>query len=151
MSKLKKIFLALLIFTGVAHSNEYKAVFDCSSSDSNFIKSRMWLVGKTIDMIEKRGDKATVALTLHGGCVQMVVQDYEMITPDEDIKNIEKAQNYLISLSKRKNVKIIACAMSLNANAIEKSDVLPFVEVSENSFIDTIGYQNSGYAFMTFK
>lgn len=148
---MSKIFLALLIFTGVLQATEYKAVFDCSSSDSNFIKSRMWLVGKTIEMIEKRGETATVALTLHGGCVQMVAQDYEMITADEDIKNIEKAQNYLISLSKRKNVKIIACAMSLNANAIEKSDVLPFVEVSENSFIDTIGYQNSGYALMTFK
>ena len=148
---MSKIFLALLMLVGVVQANEYKAVFDCSSSDSSFIKSRMWLVGKTIDMIEKRGDTATVALTLHGGCVQMVAQDYEMITADEDMKNIEKAQNYLISLSQRNNVKIIACAMSLNANAIEKSDVLPFIEVSENSFIDTIGYQNSGYALMTFK
>ena len=111
----------------------------------------MWLVGKTIDMIEKRGDKATVAITLHGKYVQMVAQDYEMIIPDEDIKNIQKAQNYLISLSKRKNVKVIACAMSLSASAIEKSDILPFVEVSPNSFIDTIGYQNDGYALMTFK
>ena len=148
---MSKIFLALLMLVGILQANEYKAVFDCSSSDSSFIKSRMWLVGKTIDMIEKRGDTATVALTLHGGCVQMVAQDYEMITADEDMKNIEKAQNYLLSLSQRKNVKIIACAMSLNANAIEKSDVLPFIEVSENSFIDTIGYQNSGYALMTFK
>ena len=148
---MSKIFLALLMLVGVLQANEYKAVFDCSSSDSNFIKSRMWLVGKTMDMIEKRGDTATIALTLHGGCVQMVAQDYEMITADEDIKNIEKAQNYLISLSQRKNVKIIACAMSLNSNAIEKNDVRPFIEVSENSFIDTIDYQNSGYALMTFK
>lgn len=146
-----KILLTLLIFAGALQAKEYKAVFDCSSSDTGFIKSRMWLIGTTIDMIEKRGDKATVALTLHGGCVQMVAQDYEMITPDEDVKNIEKAQNYLISLSKRKNVKVIACAMSLNANAIEKADVLSFVEVSQNSFIDTIGYQNEGYALMTFK
>jgi intracellular sulfur oxidation DsrE/DsrF family protein len=146
-----KILLMLVTLAVVSQAAEYKAVFDCSSSDSNYIKSRMWLVGKTIDMIEKRGDTATVALTLHGGCVQMVAQDYEMITPDEDIKNIEKAQNYLISLSKRKNVKIIACAMSLSASAIEKSDVIPFVEVSPNSFIDTIGYQNDGYALMTFK
>jgi len=69
--------------------------------------------------------KNTVAITIHGGCVQMVVEDYDMITPDEEIKNIEKAQNYLISLSKRENVKIIVCAMSLSANAIKKSDVLP--------------------------
>ncbi len=146
-----KILLMLLTLAIISEAKEYKVVFDCSSKDANYIKSRMWLVGKTIDMIEKRGDKATVAITLHGGCVQMVAQDYEMITPDEDIKNIEKAQNYLISLSKKENIKIIACAMSLSANAIEKSDVIPFIEVSPNSFIDTIGYQNSGYALMTFK
>ncbi len=146
-----KILLILLTLAVTGQAKEYKAVFDCSSNNANYIKSRMWLVGKTIDMIEKRGDKATVAITLHGGCVQMVSQDYEMITPDEDIKNIQKAQNYLILLSKRKNVKVIACAMSLSANAIEKSDVLPFVEVTPNSFIDTIGYQNDGYALMTFK
>jgi len=35
--------------------------------------------------------KNTVAITIHGGCVQMVVEDYDMITPDEEIKNIEKA------------------------------------------------------------
>lgn len=146
-----KILLTLLIFFGITQANEYKAVFDCSSSDANYIKTRMWLVGKTIDMIEKRGDTATVAITLHGGCVQMVAQDYEMTTPDEDIKNIEKAQNYLIKLSKRKNVEVVACAMSLNASAIAKQDVLPFVKISENSFIDTIAYQNGGYALMTFK
>ena len=146
-----KILLMLLTLTVIAQAKDYKVVFDCSSSDAGFIKSRMWLVGKTVDMIEKRGDTATAVLTLHGGCVQMVAQDYEMITADEDVKNIEKAQNYLILLSKRKNVKIVACAMSLSANAIEKADVLPFVEVSPNSFIDTIGYQNDGYALMTFK
>ena len=146
-----KVLLTILIFAGVTQAKEYKTVFDCSSSDASYIKSRMWLVGKTMDMIEKRGDTATVAITLHGGCVQMVAQDYEMIVPDEDIKNIEKAQNYLLSLSKRKSVEVVACAMSLSASGIEKGDVLPFVKVSDNSFIDTIGYQNSGYALMTFK
>lgn len=141
----------LLLLLGTLQAQEYKAVFDCSSSDAHFIKSRMWLVGKTIDMIEQKGDKATVAITLHGGCVAMVSKDYDMIVADEEIADIKKAQEYLIGLSKRKNIKITTCAMSLAGNAIEKDDVLPFVSISENSFIDTIGYQNSGYALMTFK
>ena len=41
--------------------------------------------------------------------------------------------------------------MSLNANGIDQKDVLPFVDISENSFIDTMGYQNHGYAIMTFQ
>ena len=132
-------------------AEEYKAVFDCSSSDANYIKSRMWLVGKTIDMIEEQGDTSQVVLTLHGGCVPIVSKLYNEIVPDEDLQNIKQAQEYLKSLSKRKNVKIIACAMSLSANAIEKEEVLPFVQIVRNSFLDTIYYQNMGYALMTFK
>jgi len=41
--------------------------------------------------------------------------------------------------------------MSLENNGLEQADVLPFVRISPNSFIDTIGYQNNGYALMTFK
>ncbi len=148
---MKKIILMILLALGLLHAQEYKVVFDCSSSDAHFIKSRMWLVGKTIDMIEKRGDKVDVALTLHGGCVPMVSEDYDILVADEDVADIQQAQAYLLGLSQRDNVKIIACEMSLVSNAIEKTDVLKFVTVTPNSFIDTIAYQNSGYAIMTFK
>lgn len=148
---MKKFILLMLFALGSLEAQEYKVVFDCSSSDAHFVKSRMWLVGKTIDMIEKRGDKVDVALTLHGGCVPMVSTDYDMIVADEDVADIQKAQEYLVGLSKRDNVKIIACEMSLVSKAIEKQDVLKFVTVTPNSFIDTIAYQNSGYAIMTFK
>ena len=81
------------------YAQEYKAVFDCSSGNADYIKSRMWLVGKTMDMIEKRGDKASFVITLHGGCVPMVSKEYDMIVPDEDAKSIKKAQEYLKVLS----------------------------------------------------
>ena len=148
---MKKIIVMMFLALGLLQAQEYKVVFDCSSSDANFIKSRMWLVGKTIDMIEKRGDKVDVALTLHGGCVPMVSEDYDMLVADEDVADIQQAQAYLVGLSKRDNVKIIACEMSLVSNAIDKKDVLKFVTVTPNSFIETIAYQNSGYAIMTFK
>lgn len=142
--------MIILTFTTLS-AKEYKAVFDCSSSDADYIKSRIWLVGKTIDMIKEQGDTSHVVLTLHGGCVPMVSKLYNEIVPDEDVQKIKQAQDYLKSLSKRKNVKIIACAMSLNTNAIEKKEVLPFIQIVKNSFIDTIYYQNLGYALMTFK
>jgi len=146
-----KYLLLTLLMAELLQAQAYKVVYDCSSSDAIYIKSRMWLVGKTIDMMKEDGDESKVVLTLHGGCVAMVSKDYEMIVADEDVKHIKKAQEYLSKLSKRKNVKIIACEMSLASNAIEKSEVLPFVHVSKNSFIDTIKYQNNGYALMAFK
>ena len=132
-------------------AEEYKAVFDCSSSDASYIKSRMWLVGKTLDMIEAKGDTPKFVLTLHGGCVAMASNVYDEIVDEEDEAVIKKAQESLTHLAKEKGVKVIVCAMSLSANTLERKEILPFVTISENSFVDTIRYQNMGYALMTFK
>ena len=147
-----KLFLLFnLLSISILQATEYKVVYDCSASDANYIKSRMWLIGKTMDMMEEQGDSSKVVLTLHGGCVAMVSKEYDMMVPDEDVAAIKKAQEYLKALIQRKNVKVITCAMSLASNAIDKGEVLPSIDISINSFIDTIKYQNMGYALMTFK
>ncbi len=149
---MKKLIILLFIFScAVLQAYEYKTVFDCSSSDADYIQSRMMLVGKTIDMIENQGDSADVALTLHGSCVAMVSKKYSMHVADKDKQNIKKAQEYLVELSKRKNVVITVCAMSLAANSIKKSEVLPFIYIAPNVFLNIIKYQNDGYALMPFK
>jgi len=146
----KYIFLISILLSFI-QAQEYKSVFDCSSDNARFVMTRMSLIEKTMTMIEKRGDKAKFAITLHGGCVPMVSSAYGEIVPDEDMPYIKKAQESISRLAKDKKVKIIVCAMSLNANTIEDKEVLPFIHISENSFIDTIGLQNKGYALMTFK
>jgi len=141
----------LVIFFAMVQAQEYKAVFDCSSEDPRYILSRMNLVEKTMTMIESNGDKVNFALTLHGGCVPMVSKAYDEIVDDQDMIYVKKAQETLERLSKREGVKIVVCAMSLENNGIERDEVLLFVDISKNSFIDTIAYQNRGYAIMTFK
>ncbi len=145
---MKKSFYILIFLFSFSQAHEFKAIFDCSSSNPKYIASRMMLIEKTINMIEKDNEKAKFVLTLHGGCVPMVSKTYEDTTTDEDLPYISKAQETITKLSKEKGVKIIACAMSLEANAIEKEDVLPFVAISKNSFLETIKYQNLGYALM---
>jgi len=146
-----KILLLLTVSSITVQAKEYKALFDCSSGNFAYIKSRMWLVGKTIDMMEAKGDTTSVVLTLHGKCVPIVSKAFDEVVDDKDIANTKEAQKWLVELSKRNNVKIIACSMSLQSNDIDEDDVLPFVAISDNSFMETIMYQNEGYAFMAFK
>ena len=146
-----KYFIAVFVLFSALQAEAYKAVFDCSSSDASYIKSRMWLIGKTLDMIEKKGDKVSFVLTVHGGCVPLISSVYDEIVDENDEETMKQAQESLIRLAKEKKVKVIVCAMSLAANTVERKEVLPFVSISENSFIDTIYYQNKGYALMTFK
>ncbi|WP_457746223.1 DsrE family protein [Sulfurimonas sp.] len=147
---MKKALIILILFTSVLSAELYKAVFDCSSSNPRYIVSRMLLIEKTKNMMQKDGDEVDFALTLHGGCVTMVSKNYDFIVKDEDIKYIKKAQQTIKKLSKE-GVKITVCAMSLAANSIDKEDVVPFVHISKNSYIDTIKYQNHGYALMPLK
>jgi intracellular sulfur oxidation DsrE/DsrF family protein len=146
-----KHIMIVLMFLGVVHAQGYKSVFDCSSDDARFILGRMNLIEITMLMIEKRGDTAHFALTLHGGCVPMASKEYSEVVSDEEMVYIKQAQETIIRLSKRKDFEIVACAMSLENNGLDQEDILPFVRISPNSFIDTIGYQNNGYALMTFK
>jgi len=146
-----RYLLFLTLTLAALHAEIYKAVFDCSSDDASYIKSRMWLIGKTIDMIEKQGNKTDFVLTLHGKCVPIVSKLYDEVVDDEDEEDIKQAQRYLTTLAKKRGVKVIACAMSLEFNDIAQKEVLPFVTISPNSFIDTIRYQNSGYALMPLK
>ncbi len=148
---MKYIFLLLLITSTCISAKEYKAVFDCSSKSSSFIFSRMMLIERTIDMIQEDGDTTKFALTIHGGCAPIISKNFDEVVEDKDLELTQKSQEQVIRLSKKKGVEITVCAISLNANNIEKEDVLEFVHISKNSFIDTIGYQNDGYALMTFK
>jgi len=141
---------ALMLFT-LANAKEHKVVFDCSSANANYIKTRVALIEKTMDMIETQGDTATVALTLHGRCVPMVSKNFAEVVDENDLSDIQAAQDNLLHLMANKKVTVIACAMSLAANEIDQKDVLPEIKISKNSFINTIAYQNDGYALMTFK
>lgn len=147
---MKLIFFILSIIVTL-YAQEYKAVFNCNTNDMQYIASRMVLVERTMDMIEEKGDTTKFAVTIHGGCAPIVSKNYDEIVLDEkDLGSIALSQKQLIKLADR-GVEIVVCAMSLNANTIPKEDVIESVRISPNSFIETISYQNSGYALMVFE
>ena len=146
-----KLILILLTLFSFAQAKEYKAIFDCSSKNVGYITSRMFLIERTMDMIEKNGNSVKFAITIHGSCAAITSVNFDEIVEDNEVELMQKAQSQLKKLAIQKNVKVTVCAMSLNANNIETDDVVEFVNISANSYIDTIGYQNDGYALMTFK
>jgi len=140
------VFLGVL--AAFASAQEYRAVFDCSASDPRYILSRFALIEKTKQMIEKRGDTVRFAVTMHSGCAKAASQNADYLVPEEEAVYIVKAQESLERLSKTGKVELVVCAIALEGNGIDREDVLPFLRISENSYIDTIGYQNRGYALM---
>ncbi|MGD9970963.1 MAG: DsrE family protein [Sulfuricurvum sp.] len=111
----------------------------------------MAAVEETIKLIEERGDTVNLALTLHGGCVPIVIKDnLEETVTSNDLKLIFKARDLITRIHNHNNIDVIVCAMALESNGIDSKNVLPFVRISEDSFIETIQYQNDGYALIAF-
>ena len=148
---MKYLLILVFVFFESLQAREYKALFDCSSGDAYYLKTRMFLINKTVDMIEAKGDTTDFVMTLHGDCAVLISKNYEDVVADNDLPDIGQAQEYLKVIIKKKKLKAITCEMSLKRNAIEKNEVLDYVEISENSYIDAITYQNDGFAIMTFK
>ena len=148
----KPFFYLFILFATLVQAKEYKAVFDCNSGDGGYLVSRMFLIERTIDMIQKDGNSVVFALTVHGSCAPIVSKNIdEVIFDDDKLALFEKARKQLTHLIEVKNVEVIVCAMSLNAKNIPKEDVLKNIKISKNSYIDTIAYQNDGYALMVFE
>jgi len=148
---MKQILLLFLTLATMLSAQDYKAVFNCNANDMQYVASRMVLVERTMDMIEQKGNTPKFAITIHGGCAPIVSKNYdEIVLDDNDLSSIELSQKQLIKLADR-GVEIVVCAMSLNANTIPKEDVIESVKISPNSFLETIHYQNSGYALMVFE
>lgn len=142
------ILLLLLVATGLAR--EYKAVFDCASGDMGYVASRMFLVERTMDMMSEAGDSTKFAITIHGGCAPIVAKEYDEFVKESELESTKLAQDQLKKL-KSLGVDVVVCAMSLNANTIDESEVIKEANISKNSFIETIAYQNDGYALMVFE
>ncbi len=147
---LRTIFLTIFTLYATAQAQELKAIFDCSSKDASYIDSRMMLIEKTMDMIKEDKDKVNFVLTIHGECIKAASKNYADMIEIEDVAHINNAQKTMERISK-KGVKIIACAIALSHYKIDQKDVLPFMKISKNSYIDLIKYQNQGYALMPLK
>jgi intracellular sulfur oxidation DsrE/DsrF family protein len=102
-------------------------------------------------MIKEQGDTVKAALTIHGGSTPLVTKSIEEHVAKEDVIHLKKAQEFIAKLANNKEVEITACQISLNRHQIEKKEVVDYVKISPNSFIETIAYQNDGYALMTLK
>lgn len=148
---MKKVLALSLALLGGAAAQEYKAVFDCASSDPRYIMSRMLLIEKTKQQIEAAGERAVFAITMHSGCVKAASENADYLVKEDEVVFVRKTQEVLERLAKKEKVEVIACAIALAGNAIDREEVLPFIRISENSYIDTIGYQNRGYALMPLK
>lgn len=138
---MKKIIITLVLFFSIVNA-EQKAVFDCAAKDMNVVNSRMWLIDVTAKELKKKKMPYDFVLTIHSKCTPIVAK-----SEDKTIKAIQKK---LKKLHQEHNVKIEACGIAVNRFGYEKEELLPFVNLVDNSITRVISLQNNGYAFIPY-
>ena len=150
MKKLGILFLLFIFSISIyAQENIYRAVFDCSIGDLNFIQNRLWLIKKTAQMLKSEKNEYEFVITMHGQCVKVLKEDYTGTEAEK--QKIEQIQETLEILNKFYKVDIKACNIALRRMNLNKNNILDFAQIVPNSWITLIRLQNNGFALVLFK
>ena len=114
-----------------AQSNQYKVVFDITSKDSSDHKAVLRHAAGMADSYKG----SDVEVVVYGGAITMVLKDKSIAASD-----VEKLAT--------SNVKIKVCAVTMKRYNIDKSMLIPGVEVVPDAIVEIITKQGAGWGYI---
>ncbi len=129
------LLLSQLMLSGcflMAQSNDYKVVFDLTSKDT----LNQQAVVRQATFITKENPDARVEVVVYGQGLNFVLKDKSAVT--EEIRQ----------LSGNKNVSFKVCGYTLKRNNVDKSMLLPGVEVVPDGIYEIITRQKEGWGYI---
>jgi intracellular sulfur oxidation DsrE/DsrF family protein len=131
----KNVLVLFLIFIGnilYAQAPDYKVVFDLTSKDTADQKT----VIRWINGITSSNPNAKLEVVLYGQSLDMVVKDRSVAASD------------IPKLTENKNVSFKVCAVAMKKHQIDKSMLLPGVEIVADGIYEIITKQREGWGYI---
>ena len=131
----KNISILLMVFVGnflYAQAPDYKVVFDLTSKDTTDQKT----VIRWINGITSTNPNAKLEVVLYGQSLDMVVKDRSV------------AANDIPKLTENKNISFKVCAVAMKKHQIDKSMLLPGVEIVPDGIYEIITKQKEGWGYI---
>ncbi len=134
MKKINLIIIMLILFSGftIAQKADYKVVFDITSKDS--INQHALL--REMQLIKDGNPDAKVEAVIYG-------QGLSLVTKGE--ANYSEAISHLLS---QKGVSFKVCALAMKRQNIDKSQLLPGVEIVPDGIYEIISKQHDGWGYI---
>lgn len=130
----RNLLLIGLLFSAffVQAQKDYKVVFDLTSRDTTDHKN----VIRWINEISQSTPDAQMEVVLYGKSLDMVVKDRSIVA------------NAVQQLSNQKNVAFKVCAIAMKNNQIDKSQLLPGVQIVPDGIYEIISRQHEGWGYI---
>jgi len=133
---MKKVLIVLTVmysFISVqAQQNEQKIIIDVTSTDNKVYQS----VLLTLNIMTKSHPQTKFEVVAYGEAVPMFVKDKTVIAKD------------IAMLKDNKNVKFIACEVSMSLFNIKKEELLEGIATVENAVADIVYKQSLGWGYI---
>ena len=124
--------LTSLSYFALAQNKDYKVVFDMTSKDTLNQQSLL----REMSLIKEANPDAKIEAVIYGQGLGLVTKDGST-RPDE----IEK-------LSSMKDVSFKVCAFAMKRNNVDKSQLLPGVEVVPDGIYEIISKQRDNWGYI---
>jgi len=132
---MKKYLLAAILFFGAVQflqaQKDYRVVFDLTSKDSLDQRAVLRWAGE----VSNSNSDAKVEVVMYGQGVHMV-------------KDKSQYEETIKKLMANKNVSFKVCAVALNAQGIDKSQLLPGIQVVPDGIYEIISKQREGWGYI---
>ena len=133
MKKILFFICLLTLVTPVVQAQaDYKVVFDLTSRDSLDHKAVLRWAGE----VAKASADAKVEVVMYGQGVNMMV------------KGKSTVEDAITKLMDNKNVSFVVCAVALKAQNIDKSQLMPGVEIVPDGIYEIISKQREGWGYI---
>ena len=134
---MKKIILMLSMLTSLtyfaqAQNKDYKVVFDMTSKDS--LNQQALL--REMSLIKSGNPDAKIEAVIYGQGLALVTKEGSSV------------QSEIARLSSMKDVSFKVCALSMKRNNIDKSQLLPGVEVVPDGIYEIISKQRDNWGYI---
>jgi uncharacterized protein len=126
------ICLVTLLTPGLRAQSDYKVVFDLTSRDSLDHKAVLRWAGE----VAKASADAKVEVVMYGQGVNMMV------------KGKSTVEDAITKLMDNKNVSFKVCAVALKAQNLDKSQLIPGVEIVPDGIYEIISKQREGWGYI---
>ena len=127
---------------------EVKIVWDVTTGDEKIFEDRLGLIQHTAEILLRRGMTPKFAIVIHGPATAFVTKAVSKTKYSTAIyERMEKIHEVLAAMNK-KGACFIQCQVPMTRNDVSEDNLFPFVEVSENIFVDLALLQRDGYSYI---
>ncbi|MFM9886579.1 MAG: DsrE family protein [Burkholderiales bacterium] len=125
-----------------------KAIWDFTTGDARRFHDRLGLLIHAAKSFKEQGINPDFVLLLHGPATKFAARTFAGTKFEGDdtsaLAAIHDAMRELGSFGGR----IEVCGIAMDRSSVSRDQLVPFVTIEENVFVNSIALQNRGYAYI---